>query len=115
MEQDISISLALFELKPDAQWTLIGTNYSDIEWTDTVHTKPTEEEINAKILEIKLAQPMQLLRVERNKLLIATDWTQTPDIPESIRTKWASYRQALRDLPATTSDPSNPTWPTKPS
>ena len=53
MEQDISISLALFELKPDAQWTLIGTNYSDIEWTDTVHTKPTEEEINAKILEIK--------------------------------------------------------------
>ena len=55
MEQDISISLALFELKPDAQWTLIGTNYSDIEWTDTVHTKPTEEEINAKILEMKLS------------------------------------------------------------
>ena len=115
MEYDISISLALFELKPDAQWTLVGTNYSDIEWTDTVHTKPTEEEINAKILEIKLAQPMQLLRVERNKLLIATDWTQTPDIPESIRTKWASYRQALRDLPANTSDPKNPTWPTKPN
>ena len=90
-------------------------NYSDIEWTDSVHTKPTEEEINAKILEMKLAQPMQLLRVERNKLLSATDWTQTPDVPESIRTKWASYRQALRDLPANTSDPKNPIWPTKPN
>ena len=54
MEQDISISLALFELNPDAQWTLVGTNYSDLKWTDSVHTKPTEEEINAKILEIKL-------------------------------------------------------------
>ena len=28
---------------------------------------------------------------------------------------WKTYRQALRDLPANTSDPSNPTWPTKPS
>tara|TARA_B000000565_G_scaffold205493_1_gene158924 strand:+ start:586 stop:933 length:348 start_codon:yes stop_codon:yes gene_type:complete len=115
MEQDISISLALFELKPDARWTLTGNNYSDIEWTDSVHKKPTEEEINAKILEIKLAEPMRSLRIERNKLLIATDWTQTPDIPESIRTKWASYRQALRDLPANTSDPKNPIWPTKPN
>jgi len=114
MEYDTAISLALFELKPDAQWTLVGTNYSDIEWTDRVHKKPTEEEINAKILEMKLAEPLRLLRVERNKLLIATDWTQTPDIPESIRMKWASYRQALRDLPANTSDPENPTWPTKP-
>ena len=115
MEQDISISLALFELKPDAQWTLIGNKYSDIEWTDSVHTKPTEEEINAKILEIKLAEPMRSLRIERNKLLSATDWTQTPDVPESIRIKWASYRQALRDLPANTSDPKNPIWPTKPN
>ena len=64
---------------------------------------------------MKLAQPMQLLRVERNKLLSATDWTQTPDVPESIRAKWASYRQALRDLPANTSDPKNPIWPTKPN
>ena len=110
MEYDISISIALFELKPDAQWNLVGTNYSDIEWTDSVHTKPTEEEINAKILEMKLAEPLRLLRVERNKLLIATDWTQTPDIPESIRIKWASYRQALRDLPANTSDPENPIY-----
>ncbi len=114
MKQDISISLALFELKPGARWTLVGTNYSDLKWTDSVHTKPTEEEINAKILEMKLAAPMQLLRVKRNKLLIATDWTQTLDVPESIRIKWASYRQALRDLPSNTSDPKNPTWPTEP-
>lgn len=114
MEYNIAIPLAIMELKPGAQWTLVGTNYSDLKWTDSVHTKPTEEEINAKILEMKLAEPMRLLRVKRNKLLIATDWSQTPDIPESIRIKWASYRQALRDLPANTSDPKNPTWPTEP-
>ena len=28
---------------------------------------------------------------------------------------WKTYRQALRDLPSNTSDPANPTWPTKPS
>ena len=30
------------------------------------------------------------------------------------KAEWATYRQTLRDLPANTADPSNPTWPTKP-
>ena len=55
MEYNIAIPLAIMELKPGAQWSLVGTNYSDLKWTDSVHTKPTEEEINAKILEMKLA------------------------------------------------------------
>jgi len=29
--------------------------------------------------------------------------------------QWLAYRQALRDLPAVTSDPFNPTWPEAPS
>ena len=29
--------------------------------------------------------------------------------------EWKTYRQKLRDLPATESNPQNPTWPTKPS
>lgn len=40
------------------------------------------------------------LRLMRNDLLNATDWTQFADVPmtEEKRSEWATYRQALRDL-----------------
>ena len=48
-----------------------------------------------------------------------SDWTQNDDVPTETKTKWQTYRQTLRDLPAnqTPSDMflSNITWPTKPS
>ena len=52
------------------------------------------------------------LRAKRSKLLAETDYLALSDVTlsEDMRT----YRQALRDLPANTSDPANPTWPTKP-
>ena len=57
------------------------------------------------------------LRQLRNRLLIESDWTQFADSPltDSKKTEWKTYRQQLRDLPANTSDPADPTWPTKPS
>ena len=57
------------------------------------------------------------LRNERDNLLLSSDFTQLGDIglSESKKTEWINYRQALRDLPANTSDPANPNWPTKPS
>ena len=57
------------------------------------------------------------LRSERDNLLVSSDFTQLGDIglSESKKTEWINYRQALRDLPANTSDPANPNWPTKPS
>ena len=59
---------------------------------------------------------MLLFKRTRNTLLAASDWTQTPDSPlsNSKKQEWATYRQALRDLPANTADPSNPSWPTQP-
>ena len=53
----------------------------------------------------------------RNMLLRDSDWTQFNDSPlsDSKKTEWKTYRQNLRDLPATEEDPENPTWPTKPS
>lgn len=53
------------------------------------------------------------LRNERVKLLAASDWTQVPDAPVDQQA-WATYRQSLRDLPANTTDPRNPVWPTRP-
>jgi hypothetical protein len=59
--------------------------------------------------------PIESLRSTRNALLEESDWTQYRDVVLSNDAEWKTYRQALRDLPANTSDPSNPTYPTKPS
>lgn len=57
------------------------------------------------------------LRHYRDTLLRESDWTQFTDSPlsESKKTEWKTYRQNLRDLPVTESDPENATFPTKPS
>ena len=59
----------------------------------------------------------EVLRNQRTDKLLFCDWTQGNDSPlsNSKKTEWATYRQALRDLPANTSDPKNPTWPSEPS
>ena len=59
----------------------------------------------------------QMLRNQRDDKLLLCDWTQGNDTPlgSSKKTEWATYRQALRDLPSNTSDPKNPTWPSEPS
>ena len=78
----------------------------------------------AKYDELQTKFPMDELRVVRNVKLTETDWSQSGDIPDSTKTKWQAYRQALRDLPSTASptlnaegflDDSSITWPTKPS
>ena len=122
----ITIIEALTSLKPKAQWNLIGFDYSGLEWLDKTQTKPTEEEINAKIAELEAAEPFRLLRIERNRRLAETDWTQLKDIDLDIirERNWKNYRQALRDLPSKSTpkldingdlDMSSVTWPDKPS
>ena len=66
------------------------------------------------------------LRIKRNQKLSASDWSQFPDSPldSTKKSEWATYRQALRDLPANVTDDnvkdiaykaSHSSWPTKPS
>ena len=98
----ITIIEALTSLKPKAQWNLIGFDYSGLEWLDETQIKPTEEEINAKIAELEAAEPLRLLRVERNKRLAECDWvvTKYAEYGYNIPKEWRTYRQALRDLPS---------------
>lgn len=63
----------------------------------------------AELQELKNTQ----VRGERNRLLSGTDWTQLSDAPTN-QSAWATYRQALRDLPEQAGFPHNVTWPTKP-
>jgi hypothetical protein len=43
------IANALLILRPNADWTLLGDDYADINWLDTKQTKPTWEEVEAEI------------------------------------------------------------------
>lgn len=52
------------------------------------------------------------IRRKRRELLAETDWMANSDV--TMSDEWRAYRQALRDLPANTTDPANPVWPTKP-
>ena len=116
------IITALIALKPGAQWTLTGEDYSGLNWLDSSQTKPTETEINSKISELNAAEPMRLLRVERDTRIAKTDWRASSDL--TLSDAWKTYRQALRDLPANSSPTldseydlnfSSVTWPTEPS
>ena len=100
-------------------------------WTNTANNeiiihdnghKPTETEIQEKIEEVIAAEPMRLLRMERDRLLSETDWVSTRSVDSGtpVSQEWVVYREALRDLPAT-ADPklengglTNVTWPEKP-
>ena len=43
---------------------------------------------------------LERMRIQRDRLLVESDWTQVADAPVN-REAWATYRQALRDFPAT--------------
>ena len=121
-----TISDAIHSLRPVASWELTGSEYSGLEWLDSSQTKPTETEINNKITELDSAEAMRLLREARNQLLSETDWvaTRSTETGVAIPNDWKTYRQALRDLPASSSPTldseydlnfSSVTWPTEPS
>lgn len=55
------------------------------------------------------------VRYERNLLLNQSDWTQLSDVPADLKAKWATYRQALRDLPETYENSEDVKWPKPPA
>ena len=118
------IDHALLILAPDSQWSLTGDQYSGLTWVSG--TKPTEAEVGAKILALDNAEAMRLLREERDKRLAACDWVsaKATDTGVAVSDAWKTYKQSLRDLPASASpsldsngdlDLTSVTWPTEPS
>ena len=116
------IPAAIQALKPGAQWTLRGEDYSGLEWLDSSQTKPTETEVNSKISSLDSAEAMRLLRIERDTRIAKTDWRASSDL--TLASAWSTYRQALRDLPASATpklgsdyelDLTSVNWPTEPS
>ena len=81
-----------------------------------------ENAIAKEVSKLLADVPLKRLRQERNQRLVETDWRDLPSYPGTDQNDWRTYRQALRDLPASTAEPqldeqgnlTNVTWPTKP-
>ena len=119
----ILIDDAIRAIHPDAQFTTVDGVITEWKGPGVV---PSDEELNAKLIELKANEPFKLLREERNRRLAETDWTQLKDVDSDyIRERnWKNYRQALRDLPSKSTpklnsngdlDMSSVIWPDKPS
>jgi len=86
----------------------------------------TWDQVKTKLDELNNAEPIRLLREERDRRLTECDWiiTKNKELGTNIPVAWKTYRQSLRDLPSN-SDPklddnndldmSSVVWPTKPT
>ena len=120
----VLIDDAIRAIHPDAQFTTVDEVIT--EWNSPDIIQPTLEELDAKLIELKAAEPARQVREIRDRLLAESDWTQSRDVVLLNDITWKRYRQDLRDLPASASftpkldsngdlDMSSVTWPLKPS
>lgn len=113
-------------VRPGASYVFEGDDYSGLKWLDNEQSKPTLEELQAKVDEVNSAEPMRLLRIERNKRLAEVDWVTVKYYSQglSVPDAWKNYTQALRDitiganpqlLPNARLDLGSVSWPSIPS
>ena len=113
-------------LCPDSIFTINENDYSTLIWSSTnTHSKPTEDDIIAKNIEMKRVFMLDHLRMKRDELLRDSDKFSLIDFPhpnETVRNNWLIYRLELRDI--TNQDPeidletgelTGVNWPTPPS
>jgi hypothetical protein len=109
------IVAALETLIPQGGWSATWTDDLELEELiieDSVENPPTLDEVLAQAAIEQPQIPWRKLRRERDRLLTESDWMVSSDRTASA--EQTAYRQALRDLPANTTDPANPVWPVKP-
>ena len=125
-----SISTALTELNID-EWVLRGEPTSEEEFNEMFRkvtgatadgsaiesSNPddfgvTWSQVSTKKAELIAAEPMRLLREERNRRLAETDWWAMSD--RTMTEAQTTYRQALRDITDSATSLDDVTWPTKP-
>jgi len=122
MINSVGLQKVLDKIRPTSNcFVPISSGYIDFDtylWTDTETKKPTYEECIDEEIKIKREISLNFIRNKRNILLRESDVYSLPDWPhasEERKQAWLDYRQALRDLPANTEDPSSPTWPQEPT
>ena len=88
-------------------------NGSAIESSNPSDFGTTWSAVSAKKTELVNAEPMRLLREERNRRLAETDWMASSDL--TLSSQWADYRQALRDITNSATSLDNVSWPSQPT
>lgn len=97
--------------------TGVDSEGTAIESSDPSDFGVTWSQVQTKYNELVAAEPLKLLREERNKMLAESDWTQMADssLTDSVKAEWVTYRQALRDITKDYKSLEDVKWPTKPS
>jgi hypothetical protein len=95
-----------------AKVTGADANGSAIESSNPSDWGTTWSAVSAKKAELISAEPMRLLREERDRLIAVTDWWASSDL--AMTDAQTAYRQALRDITDSATSLEDVTWPTKP-
>ena len=74
-------------------------------------TPRTAEDLAARQVAANIEKAKNV-RTTRDTMIAATDWTQCADISAAVKSQWAPYRKALRDVPQQAGFPFNVVWPT---
>jgi len=126
-----TIADAIVVLIPDEQWVMRGEPTTEDEFNAMFRRIIGEDDngsaiesdnphnwgvswttVSAKKAELDAAEPMKLLRAERNRRIAETDWWASSDL--TMSTERTAYRQALRDITKSYSNLDDVVWPTKP-
>ena len=99
---------------PDEQ-IVNGEAYIEGEFSDIDYIVSNEQAVVKPIAIFDVDAGAMQIRIKRNKLLSACDWTQVIDVPAATSQKWATYRQALRDITGQQTFPVNVVWPIAPT
>lgn len=83
-------------------------------WDSGDGDMPDKSTLDALDSTVEASKAWVRLRNQRNAKLAESDYMSYSDSP-TMSSAWKTYRQALRDLPASESDPDDITWPTEPS
>ena len=126
-----TVADAITALIPDEQWVLRGEPTTEDEFNAMFRRIIGEDDngsavesdnphnwgvswttVSAKKAELDAAEPLELLRAERDRRIAETDWWASSDL--TMSTERTAYRQALRDITDSATSLDDVTWPTKP-
>jgi len=108
----IDYAAVLNAIRPGSEWSLDGNSYDGLNWLDGSE-KPSVSELEAAWHAVHDELAWDSIRLERDSLLAACDWTQVADAPVD-GAAWAAYRQQLRDIPQDFDSPDDVVWPEQP-
>jgi hypothetical protein len=122
---DVATALSALEIK---EWVLRGEPTTEAEFNSSFtkvigadennnaieSSKPSDfgttwSAVKAKQDELIAAEPMKLLRAERDKRIAVTDWWALSDT--TMNSERTTYRQALRDITKSATSLDDVTWP----